>query len=164
MGWGVVRWSLPDQSASSKRRAPDTGMNDLPSSLATSNKRRHSQDTGFSRNSSLISWAWVNQRYLGSFILLTKHKQRQRNLLAIIRFFFHFRSPHTPALTSELYSSGCYDPYGVIARSSYSGDPFAAWRMVSSPEGHPSSGLPLRSGRSSWMVRAREWMQVCAAS
>ena len=33
-------------------------------------------------------------------------------------------------------------------------------------KGHPSSWrrLPLRRGRSSWMVRVREWIQVCAAS
>ena len=29
---GVARWNLPEQSASSKRRIPDTGMDDLPSS------------------------------------------------------------------------------------------------------------------------------------
>ena len=49
---GVARWSLPDQSASSKRRTSDTGMNDLLSSwqLPTSDATP-ALDTGVSRNS-----------------------------------------------------------------------------------------------------------------
>ena len=47
---GVTRWNLPDQSASSKRRTPDTGMNDLPSSQQPpANHATPAQDTGVSR-------------------------------------------------------------------------------------------------------------------
>ena len=47
---GVARWNLPDQSARSKQRTPDTGMNDLPSSQQPpTSDATPSRDTGVSR-------------------------------------------------------------------------------------------------------------------
>ena len=47
---GVARWNLPDQSARSKQRTPDTGMNDLPSSQQPpTSDETPARDTGVSR-------------------------------------------------------------------------------------------------------------------
>ena len=47
---GVPRWNLPDQSARSKQRTPDTGMNDLlTSQQPPTSDASPVRDTGVSR-------------------------------------------------------------------------------------------------------------------
>ena len=56
----VARRNLPDQSASLKQRTPDTGINDLPfSQQPPISHATPAQDTGVSRNSSLIGISWA---------------------------------------------------------------------------------------------------------
>ena len=84
------------------RRTPDTGINDLPSSQQppTSDARScPGRDTGVLR----IHQSVLSRPALPTFHhLLTNHRQRQRTPLAIIRCFFDFSSPHTPAFNPGL--------------------------------------------------------------
>ena len=108
---GIARWSLPDQSASSKRRTPYTGMNDLPSSQQSpTSEDTPARDTGVSRiHLSSVGLEQTSATYALRH-LLTKHRQRQRTPLAIIRCFLDFSSPHTPAFTPGFHHPAAATP------------------------------------------------------
>ena len=106
---GVAQWSLPDQSASSKRHIRHRNER-LTVLLATSNKRRHSCpghrcfEKVFSYQLGLRRPTLPKLRHL-----LTQLRQRQQTSLAIIKCFLDFSS-HTPAYTPGFHHPAAATP------------------------------------------------------
>ena len=81
-------------------------------------------------DSPLISWSWEGRRYTRTSLLNSERSKRVTpGHLSSGAYYVESRKP-THLLYFQQLLFSCCDPYGVAARASYSGDPFATRQRV----------------------------------